>query len=316
MEWLLLLLLVPAIIIPVVLLWGFAGCYQPAVLGMPVSAPDNLTVTAVDIDAIQLTWTGTEPNADYQVERTPEGQPADPLIDAGQTFSFNDTGLQVGTTYFYRVRAVRMGDSLASDWTPSLSAATFIFNGKLDPALGAGVDQPNLDGSCIVTRIAAMTPPPNPARSWQKIKITLRGSTVAGLTVDACTISHPADLDMTLPPDQREPWDSLQPPQAVAANVVFQPAIAQAFVVSFPVDGTQDLLIAFDINPTPGQGNVRFGPLMLASPPNAYFKRPNPPPPPPPATGPPIVEAATQNRSSDFLPSQAYYLVDKIEVAE
>jgi hypothetical protein len=317
MEWLVLILIAPAIIVLVVLLWGFAGCYQSVTLsGSPVAAPVNLTAAPLDVDSIRLTWTGTEPNATYQIERTPEGQSADPLLDAGANFSFDDLGLQVGTTYFYRVRAVRPADGLTSDWTAPSSAATFIFNGRLDPALGAGSDQPNMDGSCIVTRIAAMTPPPNPPRSWQIIKITLQGSTTAGLTINTCTISQPADLDMTLPPDQREKWDSLHPPQVIATNIVFQPGAAQAFVVNFPVDGTQDLLIAFDINPTPGQGNVRFGPLMQAPPPNAYFKRPNPPPPPPPPTGAPVAQAALQNRTSDFLPSQAYYLVDKIEVAE
>jgi hypothetical protein len=313
-EWLILLLLFPALVAAVVCLWGFAGCNQ--VFGLDpthliVSPPVNFAVASIGVNTIRLTWTGADTDVTYQVERTKEGgAPEDPR-DVGIVSSIDDVNLDVGTKYFYRVRAVRGSDGQASDWTSQENATTWIFDGKLDPALGAGSDQANLEGSCIVTRIPAMTPPPNAPGTWPKIIITLRGSTIGPLTIDNFTISLPADLNPALPPDQREPWDSLAVPQVIATGIALAANTTQPFPVNFLVDGTKDLLIAFDINPTPGQGNGRFGPLILTPPPRSYFKLPNPP-----VTGPPIVEAGIQNRTSDLLPSKVHYLVEKIEVGE
>jgi hypothetical protein len=306
-DWLLLALAIPAILVPIVFLWGFGGCtFQPSA---GISPPMNLMAVAGDVSLIQLAWTEASPNVQFEIERTREGQQPDAPFNIGAVNSFPDTGLEVGTKYFYRVRAVDPAQGITTDWTDAASATTFIFNGQLDPALMLGTDQPNLEGACFVTRIPAASP--NPPRPWPKVKITLRGSTAGPLTIDRCTISLPADLDPTLPVDQRDAWDSLETPVMVANNVVLGAGQAQTIAVNFPVDSSLDLLVAFDINPTPGQGNVRFGPKMPA-PPRSYFKLPNPPPP----GGLPIVEAANKDRPGDFLPSPAIYLVDKIEVAE
>jgi hypothetical protein len=87
MDWLILILGVPAILIPLVLLFGFAGCKvaEPCTNDLdcpagtecvdgecvaignlntpPPSAPENLAAIALDDRSVSLTWTNTEPGA-------------------------------------------------------------------------------------------------------------------------------------------------------------------------------------------------------------------------------------------------------------
>src|SRR5262245_58317351 len=65
MEWLILCLAVPAIVVPVVLLWGFVGCDLVFKLDAPpeVMAPVNLVATPRSGTALSLTWQNTDPNA-------------------------------------------------------------------------------------------------------------------------------------------------------------------------------------------------------------------------------------------------------------
>jgi hypothetical protein len=74
MDWLVLILGVPAILVPLVLLLGFAGCPPPECAGevdCPVGtqcvdgacvpivqpAPENLAATALDDHSVSLSWT-------------------------------------------------------------------------------------------------------------------------------------------------------------------------------------------------------------------------------------------------------------------
>src|SRR5262245_3117124 len=97
MDWLILILGVPAILMPLVLLFGFAGCGTPAgvcasdvdcpvgtrcvdgvCVGVgepnpPPLAPENLAAIALDDRSVSLTWTNVDPAAtDFRIERTPE----------------------------------------------------------------------------------------------------------------------------------------------------------------------------------------------------------------------------------------------------
>src|SRR5438552_3990723 len=96
MDWLILSLGVPAILIPLVLLLGFPGCslqaavrctddaYCPAgtqwidgscvvVATPPPSAPENLAAIALDDHSVSLTWTNTDPAVrDFRIERMEE----------------------------------------------------------------------------------------------------------------------------------------------------------------------------------------------------------------------------------------------------
>ena len=56
MEWVLLALLVAAIVIPIVLMFGFAGCDLIFKLKDPQPGPANLVAVAESRSAIKLTW--------------------------------------------------------------------------------------------------------------------------------------------------------------------------------------------------------------------------------------------------------------------
>ena len=150
MDWLILILGVPAILIPLVLLFGFAGCTAQApglcaddsdcpvgtqcVEGLciavddsPPSAPENLAAIALDDHSVSLTWTNTDPAAtDFRIERAPEAgdfaaipAPAN-LSSTGAT---DASGLQAGVTFIYRVRALL--EQEASEPSDTSSATVF-----------------------------------------------------------------------------------------------------------------------------------------------------------------------------------------------
>jgi len=126
MDWLVLILGVPAILIPLVLLFGFTGCTpaspciddadcatgmqcvdgqcfeEPQPLPPP---PQNLAASAIDDRSVLLTWTNTEPGATFQIERALDDddgddfQPISPSGNISPTGTIDDTaGLQEGVT--------------------------------------------------------------------------------------------------------------------------------------------------------------------------------------------------------------------------
>src|SRR5262245_23301492 len=133
MVWLNVCVLVPAILVPLILMLGFAGCGATPVESLPPATPTNVTVVAVGRDTLTLTW--LNPNAaevTYEVERTLEGAsmpvrilvsaPANP--DTGEV-KFVDTSLEPSTFYSYQARAVRIADEKSSFLSqPPASAAT------------------------------------------------------------------------------------------------------------------------------------------------------------------------------------------------
>jgi hypothetical protein len=113
MELLALAVLVPAILVPIVLLWGFAGCgdqLSPNVSSDPPAAPTGLVATAVAFDQILLTWQDTSGGlaTSFVVRRKePGAAPFDLTPQSPITgWSFQDSGLEEGTFHTYQVRAV------------------------------------------------------------------------------------------------------------------------------------------------------------------------------------------------------------------
>jgi len=74
-----------------------------------------LTANPVSASQINLSWTASIGAASYQLQRSPDGSTAWTQIGTTTTTSYSDTGLNSGTTYFYRVRA----SNTAGDSTPS-----------------------------------------------------------------------------------------------------------------------------------------------------------------------------------------------------
>lgn len=115
-EWLLLLLLVPAIVVPVALLFGFAGCgFQGhAVPFLP--APIIESATGTSVSTIRLTWMIDPTATDIEFERTKVGPPGS--ADPPYTFRVpaspavrDDPGLEAATAYEYKARAIFPSDS-------------------------------------------------------------------------------------------------------------------------------------------------------------------------------------------------------------
>jgi hypothetical protein len=194
MEWLVLLVLVPATIVPFVLLFGFAGCAGfaapcerdgdcPAgtrcvdgvcvavgtpggVAETPPSAPEALVANGVSDSEVDLSWTTDDLTVtSFEVQRAEEGAEDDfaPIADPTAR-TFRDTGLAEGTTYLYQVRAFDGQEfSEPSDQT---SATTFPRTPSNLTATPAEVDRIDLrwtNASARATRFSLehrLTPAP------------------------------------------------------------------------------------------------------------------------------------------------------------
>lgn len=84
----------------------------------PPDAPSDLTGTAASTSQIDLTWTdNADDETGFELERSPNGTSGWERIatPAANATSYSDTGLERGTTYYYRIRAVGAGNSDYSD---------------------------------------------------------------------------------------------------------------------------------------------------------------------------------------------------------
>ena len=125
-EWLLLLLLVPAVVLPVVLLLGFAGCgfeghgsYPPLVI---------TSATATSPNTVKLTWTGGYAvQIEFQRDKKPKpGQSSElPHLFVVDTTpqTTDDGGLSADSVYEYQVREI-YGDGQRGAWSPIVRVET------------------------------------------------------------------------------------------------------------------------------------------------------------------------------------------------
>ena len=90
----------------------------------PPTAPANLTAAAVSSSQIDLTWTDSDTETGFMIERCTGAGCSDfaqiATVGANVT-SYSDTGLAAATSYTYRVRAYNAGDS---DYSNTASATT------------------------------------------------------------------------------------------------------------------------------------------------------------------------------------------------
>jgi len=249
MEWVLLALLVAAIVIPIVLMFGFAGCDLIFKLKDPQPGPSNLTAVAVSRSAIRLTWdpTGFE-TARFEVGRKRSVDATfevlTPAVPPFTGTEFTDTGLEEATSFDYHVHAYRLSDGefLGSS---VVTAATLgkVFETTL-PIEAAGANR------CVVQRIE----PSRLARSGTRVQLTLAVAAGGPLLINGLSISHAAVGD--------DLYDSDGPP-TILVNVnqpLFIPAdpaagILELPAIDFALDQSRPLLVAFD---TGLQGQVRL----------------------------------------------------------
>lgn len=304
MEWLILVLVVPAILIPVVVLWGFAGCGFSAHAAPGAETPTNVRASGTSASTIAVTWDNpnTEP-VSFLVERKKEGESI-PLIFPASSTTFPDTGLDEAATYFYQVRAVLIPSGSQSNLSDQASGRTFgtAFD---EPRLSSsGIDQSGLDGFCLVqriepTRLAQSTVPGGLTTQGARVRITLRGSTAANLILDRIFISQAAAVD---------PYDSQGDLMHVASNAVVDAGLPVVLPdIDYDLDRTKPLLIAFDINAASGSGNVRFVANVPEAEATMYFR---------PATAAASLADRPPSGAdpTPFSVSKSIYLVEKIEV--
>ncbi|BBY43568.1 fibronectin type III domain-containing protein [Mycolicibacterium celeriflavum] len=128
-EWLVLALLVPAIVVPVVLLFGFAGCDQ--VFGLdrldaPQPAPIIESATGKSLSTITLTWAIDQTATSIEFERTRVDAPGELYkftVPASPPSHDDSAGLNPATTYEYTARAV-FADGDRSEASAPVRAST------------------------------------------------------------------------------------------------------------------------------------------------------------------------------------------------
>ena len=125
-EWLTLLLLIMAIMVPVALLAGFAACDRVFGLDHIDPVPPMIdSVMGKDDTTITLIWEWSATAQKFEFERTdPNGNVVTFDVPAPPA-PFDDTSLAPGTSYRYRVRGTdTSGDT--SNWSAPVAGATLV----------------------------------------------------------------------------------------------------------------------------------------------------------------------------------------------
>jgi hypothetical protein len=289
-EWLVLLLAAAAIVVPVVLLFGFAGCDAVFDLTHIPKRPLIVSATGTAVDTIAVEWTfNFDSPTKFQLER--DGIIIPPDIDpAERTFEDSGPGLAEGSEHSYRVRAF-FGDD-PTDWSPAVLGKTLTFLPSFSAVLGE--DERLWEDYCLVQRIE----PERLLRRGPQVRITIRSWTAAGipdppnLIIDSIFISQPAPGG--------DPYDSGADLTQVASAVTVPADTSRVLPpLRYALDDTQPLLVAVDFSSTPGSGNVRRATGSEAT---AFYKQN-------------VRQAAMENRDDDYVLTDAVVLVEKIEVA-
>jgi|GEM_PF-350939 len=161
--------------------WDAVGVYDHA------GAPTNLTATATSPTSIHLSWTDNSsiPIASFIVERSHEITGVFvPITEvSGDTFSYDNTGLTTGSTFFYRVRARLNDHRTAFTNTVTVPLNPIIMaNGDITACNSPFVDpgnsttyQPNLDITMTV----------RPEQVGKMLRISFSEFFLAGRTTEA-----------------------------------------------------------------------------------------------------------------------------------
>jgi hypothetical protein len=290
MEWLTLLLLIPAIVIPLVVLFGFSGCsFEPGTFVAPPAAPVLISAVPGDETSITLTWVNPEmAPVEFEIERQPPfATPPAPVA----TTTFTDRFLTAGAEFSYTVRARRTADGELSSPSSTAMARTFAdaFNVDLTSG-GAAVD---FSADTLVQRFEPIAL----SRGGNVINVTMQAAGNAPLVISKVTFSA-AD-----PAPTADPFDSeTQPVESeVAGPFTIDPGTTFSAQTRFVVDPGKPLLVAFDVG---APGNTL---IAVASGCTAFRKQGTP------AT--PSTEAALKDRTAFTALSNQVAVIPLIKVA-
>jgi len=289
MEWLILLLLVPAIVVPVVLCFGFAGCSFDApqffvIDSIEPTAPNTLTVT----------WTDTDPHGTgFEIHRTKVSDGTRTVKNAEfSDRAFTDDGLEPATQYRYAVD--RIPKLLEDKPTPEVTGTT------LGPAFVQSLPQDvqGLQGFTFVQRIE----PVRLMAGGNRVAITVRAARFPDLKLAKLYISRAAGPDPS-----HHPYDSAPDIKKVIDEpvVVFFGHAKTLPVVDYVLDPGKPLLVAFECLDASEEGG-NFG-RVTGVPANeaTVFRSP-----------PLLSEADKTDRQTGYIPIDNIYLIESIDVAE
>jgi hypothetical protein len=263
-------------------------------------AAPNLVATPVRVNQIDLSWDASAHATEYSLERRDSGG-AFGEIFRGANPTYSDPNCVEGTQYDYRVFAIVAADhggvennqrQDVSSAASAIASATIAFTAAFTAPPGTLINEVADVGFCVVQRLSQTL---LTAGCTHQVRITLRGPLTGSLTLDRVFISQAAATG--------DPYDPAPDLKEVTSGVpVLIPLDTPVTVgpVTYVLDRTKDLLVAFDISNTPGEGNLRFGTLTGAD----VFSRA--------ATA----EAGVPDRTANY-PGSApgnLYLIEKIEL--
>ena len=252
------------------------------------ATPSDLQANVANANEIDLKWNNRSAAA---TEFSLVDQLSEIYRGTGTTYAHMNPGPGV---HSYQVSAVVLNgyeDNVQQDVfsDPSAVVSAAIFTPAFTAPPGTpSTDQSGVEGFCIVQRLASSLL----LQGGTTVSLTLRGSTTGSLTLDRITISRVAAAG--------DPYDSAADLVTVATAVTLAPNTPQAIApFGYILDATQDLLIAFDVSSTPGQGNLRYGPLAGA---DSYASATH--------------EAQVLDRATGYGPAIGnLYLIERIDVA-
>jgi hypothetical protein len=301
-DWLILLICIPAVVIPIVLLCGFAGCGQ--VFGLqhlnpPI--PANIRALERTLSSITITW-DTIMGDTFLVKAWGEGE-AEPKDADAVTVSTNeyldDGNYPEGTPRYYRVATVN-SDQDKSSFSARFDTSTRAFQlacSGLQPF--PGVDNVNaaLDGMTLVEVIK----PGLLLAGGEYVRVVVRGAVNPAATALALNAVY-----MSTVASGGDPWDSdpatLTPLfewDGVTPLLIPQGQTHEFGPIEFHFDQMQPVMIAFNVGSPSGS---RYALVPNDTYAVAYDKFVT-------------QEAGVADRSSGYQTSNALWYIDSIYVA-
>ncbi|MBI5789258.1 MAG: PKD domain-containing protein [Candidatus Schekmanbacteria bacterium] len=124
-------------------------------------APSNLSALSVSSTQIYLTWTDNANNeSGFEIERRKEGEAFSKIatISTFDSISYADNGLEAGTKYYYRIRAINSVG--ASDYSNETSSNTYSTNdlAKSPAQETSSSGDGGASGGCFIATAAYGTP--------------------------------------------------------------------------------------------------------------------------------------------------------------
>lgn len=300
MEWLILLLLVPAIVVPVVLFFGFAGCsfHAPPLVPLLIYSIEPTSLTTLTVK-----WRELDPDRPigFEIRRTKVSDKTTIQRNvAPSTREIADDGLEPATQYSYTVRRIiHSGEPPEeSDLSPAVTGTT------LGPAFMQTLPQ-SAEGISGVTWVQRIEPVRLMA-GGNRVAITIRSASAVSMKIAKIYISQPAVPDpLNQTPD---PYDSAADLTKVfddPTNPIFVPlgTAKTLSVIDYKLDPDKPLLVAFEFDSPDGFGNTARVTGVPATEATTYFS-------------PGLSEANKNDRHTGYSRIDSIYLIERIDAAE